>query len=168
METTRLSTRAERTANGYRITGQKIWTSRAEHSDLMILLARTRPLTEVTRTADGLSVFLIDLREAADVLTIRPIRTMMNHSTTEMFFDGLEVGEDSVVGEEGRGFSYILDGMNAERIPSRPSASATGAGSRRRPRATPRNERCSVGRSAPIRGCSFPSPAPMPRSRRPA
>jgi acyl-CoA dehydrogenase len=116
VETTALRTRAERTATGYRVSGQKIWTSRAEHSDLMIVLARTTPVEETPRPADGLSALLVDLREAGDAVTIRPIRTMMNHSTTEVFFDGLEIPADALIGDEGKGFRYILDGMNAERI----------------------------------------------------
>lgn len=115
-ETWKIRTRAERTATGYRISGHKIWTSRALHSDLMVLLARTTPAEEVTRKTHGLSVFLIDLRAAGDAVSIRPIRTMMNHATTEVFIDGLEVPASSLIGEEGRGFSYIVDGMNAERI----------------------------------------------------
>jgi acyl-CoA dehydrogenase len=113
--TLQLRTRAERTPDGYRIFGRKMWISRAAHSDLMILLARTTPLTEVKRRTDGLSVFLIDLRDAGDAVTITPIRTMMNHSTTEIFFDGLEIPPDALIGDEGSGFRYILDGMNAER-----------------------------------------------------
>jgi acyl-CoA dehydrogenase len=116
VETTNIRTRAEPTPTGYRVVGQKIWTSRAEHSDLMVLLARTTPVEETTRPADGLSAFLVDLRDAGDAVTIRPIRTMMNHSTTEVFFDGLEIGADALIGNEGEGFRYILDGMNAERI----------------------------------------------------
>ena len=115
-DTTRIATIAERTQDGYRIRGQKIWTSRALHSDLMLLLARTTPLEDVGRKTDGLSVFLVDLNAAGDGLEIRPIRTMMNHATTEVFFDGVEIPQDALVGEEGRGFEYILDGMNAERI----------------------------------------------------
>jgi acyl-CoA dehydrogenase len=115
-ETTRIATTATRTARGYRIRGQKIWTSRAEHSDLMILLARTTPSDEVERRTDGLSIFLIDMRDAGDRLRIVPISTMMNHNTTEVFFDDLEIPEKALVGEEGKGFRYILDGMNAERI----------------------------------------------------
>ena len=115
-DTTSITTRARRTDSGYRIDGQKIWTSRAEHSDLMILLARTTPRGEVERKTDGLSVFLVDMRDAGDALTIRPIRTMMNHATTEVFIDGLEVPHDALIGEEGKGFRHILDGMNAERI----------------------------------------------------
>ena len=115
-DTTQLSTFARRVDGGYVIKGQKVWTSRALHSDLMVLLARTAPLEEVERRSDGLSVFLIDMREAGERMTIRPIKTMMNHSTTEIFFDDVEVPADALIGEEGRGFRYILDGMNAERV----------------------------------------------------
>jgi alkylation response protein AidB-like acyl-CoA dehydrogenase len=115
-DTTRIATTAERTADGYTIRGQKIWTSRALHSDLMLLLARTTPLDEVSRKTDGLSVFLVDMRAAGERLEIRPIRTMMNHATTEVFFDDVEIPHDALVGEENHGFDYILDGMNAERI----------------------------------------------------
>ena len=116
-DTTRLKTRAERDGNGYRISGQKIWTSRAEHSDLMLLLARTAPVDEAGPRRRGLSALLVDLRDApAGALTIRPVRTMINHATTEVFFDGLRVPGDALIGEEGEGFGYILDGMNAERI----------------------------------------------------
>jgi acyl-CoA dehydrogenase len=114
-DTTRIETVAERVSSGYRITGHKAWTSRALHSDLMLLLARTSPL-DAAKKGEGLSVFLIDLRRAGDGPRIRPTETMINHATTEVFFDGLEVPVDSLVGEEGRGFRYILDGMNAERI----------------------------------------------------
>ena len=101
----------------YVVNGQKVWTSRAEHSDLMLLLARTTPAAEVRKRTEGLSVFLVDMREAkGNGLEIRPIRTMINHSTTEVFFDDLEIPADSLIGEEGRGFRYILDGMNAERV----------------------------------------------------
>jgi acyl-CoA dehydrogenase len=115
-DTTKIRTTAERTSNGYTIRGQKIWTSRAEHSDLMLLLARTTPAEAAERKTDGLSVFLVDMRAARDALEIRPIRTMLNHATTEIFFDGVEIPHDALVGEEGRGFEYILDGMNVERI----------------------------------------------------
>jgi len=117
-ETTNIRTSAERTSSGWVVTGQKIWTSRAEHSDLMLLLARTTPLNQVAKKTDGLSVFLVDLREAlaAGTLSIRPIRTMLNHATTEIFLDGVELPADALVGEEGQGFRHILDGMNAERI----------------------------------------------------
>lgn len=116
-DTTAIQTRAVRDGDRYLITGQKIWTSRAEHSDLLLLLARTTPAKEVERRTQGLSLFLVDLREAQGAgLTIRPIETMLNHHTTELFFDGLRVPAANRIGEEGRGFRYILDGMNAERI----------------------------------------------------
>jgi acyl-CoA dehydrogenase len=115
-DTTQLQTRADPTDGGYIVRGQKIWTSRAQHSDLMLLLARTAPAEAATKKGEGLSVFLLDLREAGDGLTIRPIKTLMNHATTEIFFDNVFVPEDGLVGEEGQGFRYILDGMNAERI----------------------------------------------------
>jgi len=117
-DTTALKTTARREGNdAYVVNGQKIWTSRAEHSDLMLLLARTTPLDRVKKRTEGLSVFLVDMREAlGHGLTIRPIRTMMNHATTEVFFDDLRVPAENLVGEEGRGFRYILSGMNAERI----------------------------------------------------
>jgi acyl-CoA dehydrogenase len=115
-DTPSIQTTAERVDGGYVVRGQKIWTSRAEHSDLMLLLARTTPLDEVQKRSEGLSTFLVDMRAAGDRLTIRPIRTMMNHATTEVFFDGVEVPEDALIGEEGQGFRYILDGMNAERV----------------------------------------------------
>jgi acyl-CoA dehydrogenase len=114
-ETARIRTRAERSGDGWLINGQKIWTSRAEHSDLMILLARTTPYDDVTKKSDGMSVFLIDLREAKGI-TIRPIATMMNHSTTEVFFEDVLLPPDALIGTEGMGFRHILDGMNAERI----------------------------------------------------
>ncbi len=114
-ETTAITTRAERRGETYVINGQKVWTSRAEHSDLMILLARTTPKEQCTRRSDGLSVFLVDMRKA-DGLSIRPIPTMINHATTEVYFDNVEVPAANLIGEEGRGFRYVLDGMNAERI----------------------------------------------------
>jgi acyl-CoA dehydrogenase len=117
-DTTHIQTTAERVDDGYRVSGQKIWTSRAEHSDLMLLLARTTPLEEVEKRTEGLSTFIVDMKQAlgAGTMIIRPIRTLMNHATTEIFFDGVEIPGDSLVGEEGKGFRYILDGMNAERI----------------------------------------------------
>jgi acyl-CoA dehydrogenase len=114
-ETTRVRTRAERTNDGWRINGQKIWTSRALHSDLMLLLARTTPYEQCAKPTDGLSTFLFDMRDLPG-LTITPIPTMMNHNTTEVFFDDVVIPAEALVGEEGRGFRYILDGMNAERI----------------------------------------------------
>ena len=117
-DTTHIQTMAERVDGGYRVNGQKIWTSRAEHSDLMLLLARTTPLEEVEKRTEGLSTFIVDMKQAleAGTMTIRPIRTLMNHATTEIFFDGVEIPQEALVGEEGKGFRYILDGMNAERI----------------------------------------------------
>ena len=117
-DTLSLRTTAVKKGNDrYVVNGQKIWTSRAEHSDLMLLLARTTPREEVQKKTDGLSVFLVDMQESLNKgMEIRPIRTMINHSTTEIFFDELEIPADSLVGEEGKGFRYILDGMNAERI----------------------------------------------------
>jgi acyl-CoA dehydrogenase len=116
-DTLSLRTTARREADAYVINGQKIWTSRAEYSDLMLLLARSTPREEATSRTAGLSVFLIDMRALAGKgLTIRPIRTMMNHATTEVFFDNVVVPADSLVGAEGEGFRYILSGMNAERI----------------------------------------------------
>jgi acyl-CoA dehydrogenase len=116
-DTTRISTFARRDGDKYVVRGQKIWISRAEHSDLMVLLVRTTPREEAARPSDGMSVLLVDLRQAVGHgLTIRPVRTMLNHATTELFFDDLEVPAENLVGEEGKGFRYILDGMNAERI----------------------------------------------------
>ncbi len=115
-ETARIRTRAERvTGGGWKINGQKIWTSRALYSDLMIVLARTTPYDEVVKKTDGMSVFLIDLRVAKGI-TIRPIPTMMNHNSTEVFFDDVIIPQDALIGHEGQGFRHILDGMNAERI----------------------------------------------------
>ncbi|MBU6319747.1 MAG: acyl-CoA/acyl-ACP dehydrogenase [Alphaproteobacteria bacterium] len=116
-DTTRIQTFARRHGDRYIINGQKIWISRAEHSDLMILLCRTSPRDDAGKATDGMSVLLIDMREAVGRgLTVRPVRTMINHATTELFFDNLEVPASSLIGQEGQGFKYILDGMNAERI----------------------------------------------------
>ena len=115
-DTTQLRTRAERSGNGYVVNGQKVWTSRAAHSDLMLLLARTTPVEQVKKRTHGLSTFLIDLREAQkNGCTIRPIDAMINHNTCEVFFDDVPIPGDALIGEEGMGFRYILDGMNAER-----------------------------------------------------
>ena len=116
-DTPALKTRAVRQGDRYVVHGQKIWTSRALHSDLMLLLCRTTPLDDCRKRSDGLSVLLVDLRDAVgDGLEIRPIETMINHQTTEIFIDGLEVPAANLIGDEGKGFRYILDGMNAERI----------------------------------------------------
>jgi alkylation response protein AidB-like acyl-CoA dehydrogenase len=117
-DTTSIQTTASRVDGGWSVTGQKIWTSRAEHSDLMLLLARTTPADQVAKKTEGLSTFIVDMKRAlADgTMTIRPIRTMMNHATTEIFLDGVVVPDEDLVGEEGKGFRAILDGLNAERV----------------------------------------------------
>ena len=116
-DTTRITTFARREGDHYLVSGQKIWTSRAEHSDLLVLLVRTQKRDEAARPSKGLSVLLVDMRDVlGNGLTIRPIRTMLNHGTTELFFDEMSVPVGSLIGEEGEGFKYILDGMNAERV----------------------------------------------------
>ncbi len=116
-DTSRIRTTAVRDGDDFIVNGQKVWTSRAEHSDLMLLLARTSPRDEGKKPHDGLSIFLVDMRETLGKgLTIKPIRAMLNHNSTEVFFDDMRIPADSLIGEEGRGFRYILDGMNAERI----------------------------------------------------
>jgi acyl-CoA dehydrogenase len=116
-DTTRLKTMAVRNGDRYIVNGQKVWTSRVQHSDLMLLLARTTPLDQVQNKSDGLSVFLVDLRvSGGKAITVRPIRNMPNHETNEVFLDNLEVPAENLIGDEGKGFRYILDGMNAERI----------------------------------------------------
>jgi acyl-CoA dehydrogenase len=116
-DTTKLKTRAVREGDTFVVRGQKVWTSRALHSDLMLLLVRTTPVEEVKKKTEGLSVLLVDLQESKGKgIDIRPLKTMINHNTTEIFFDGLRVPAENLIGEEGKGFRYILDGMNAERI----------------------------------------------------
>ena len=116
-DTTKLKTRAVRDGDSYVINGQKVWTSRALHSDLMLLLARTTPIEACQKKSEGLSVFLLDIRDLRDKgLDIRPLKAMINHNTTEVFFDNVRIPASSLIGEEGKGFKYILDGMNAERI----------------------------------------------------
>jgi|TARA_B100000497_G_scaffold1704_1_gene2059 alkylation response protein AidB-like acyl-CoA dehydrogenase len=116
-DTTRISTFARKEGDHYVVSGQKIWTSRAEHSDLMVLLVRTEKREDAARPSKGISVLLVDMRDAVgNGLTIRPIRTMLNHGTTELFFDELRVPVENLIGTEGEGFKYILDGMNAERV----------------------------------------------------
>ena len=115
-DTTQLKTVAVKKGDRYVVNGQKVWISRVQHSDLMILLARTTPLAEVTRKSAGMSIFIVDLREAIGKgLTVKPIRNMVNHETNELFFDNLEIPAENLIGEEGSGFKYILDGLNAER-----------------------------------------------------
>ncbi len=116
-DTTSIKTTAKRDGENYIISGQKIWTSRAEHSDLMLLLVRTAPKSDSAKRTDGLSVFVLDMRDAKrSGMTIRPIKTMMNHATTEVFFENVVVPADNLIGDEGSGFRYILSGMNAERV----------------------------------------------------
>jgi acyl-CoA dehydrogenase len=115
-DTTKIKTTAERKGDRYVINGQKVWISRIQHSDLMILLARTTPLAEVKKKSEGMSIFLVDLRDAiGHGMTVRPIPNMVNHETNELFFDNLEIPAENLIGEEGMGFKYILDGLNAER-----------------------------------------------------
>ena len=115
-DTTQLKTRAVRDGDGYVVNGQKVWTSRARHSDLMLLLARTTPASEVAGRTEGLSAFLIDMRSAlGNGLSVQPLKAMVNHNTTEVYFDDLRIPAEALIGEEGQGFRYILDGMNAER-----------------------------------------------------
>ncbi len=115
-DTTKLKTTAERKGDRYVVNGQKVWISRVQHSDLMILLARTTPADKVARKSDGMSIFIVDLRDAIGKgLTVRPIPNMVNHETNELFFDNLEIPVENLIGEEGKGFKYILDGLNAER-----------------------------------------------------
>ena len=115
-DTTKIKTSAVKKDGRYVINGQKVWISRIQHSDWMILLARTTPLAEVTKKSEGMSIFMVDLREAEKKgMTVRPIPNMVNHETNELFFENLELPEDSLIGEEGKGFKYILDGLNAER-----------------------------------------------------
>jgi acyl-CoA dehydrogenase len=115
-DTTKIKTTAVKKGDRYVVNGQKVWISRVQHSDLMILLARTTPLADVKRKAEGMSIFVVDLREAiGNGLTVRPILNMVNHETNELFFENLEIPEENLIGEEGKGFRYILDGLNAER-----------------------------------------------------
>ena len=115
-DTTKLKTTAQRKGDRYVVNGQKVWISRVQHSDLMILLARTTPFAEVKRKSDGMSIFIVDLHQAiGHGLTVQPIANMVNHETNELFFDALEIPAENLIGEEGKGFKYILDGLNAER-----------------------------------------------------
>ncbi|HMW65156.1 MAG TPA: acyl-CoA dehydrogenase family protein, partial [Accumulibacter sp.] len=115
-DTTQIRTSAVKKDGRYVVNGQKVWTSRVRHSDLMVLLARTTPLRELARKSDGMSVFIVDLRQAVGKgLTVRPIANMVNHETNELFFDNLEIPQENLIGEEGKGFRYLLDGLNAER-----------------------------------------------------
>jgi acyl-CoA dehydrogenase len=116
-DTTQLKTTAVKRGNSYVISGQKVWISRVQHSDFMILLARTTPLDQVKKKSEGMSIFMVDVKAAlSQGMTLKPIRNMVNHETNEVFFDALEIPADNLIGQEGKGFSYILDGLNAERI----------------------------------------------------
>ena len=116
-DTTKIKTTAVKRGDRYVVNGQKVWTSRVQHSELMILLARTTPLAEVKKKSEGMSIFIVDLRVAEKKgMTVKPIRNMVNHETNELFFDNLEIPAENLIGEEGKGFKYILDGLNAERI----------------------------------------------------
>ena len=153
-DTTSIQTFARREGDEYVINGQKIWTSRAEHSDLMLLLARTTPRDQA-RSARRVCRFSVDMRQARTAgLSIRPIRTMMNHSTTEVFFDDVRIRSENVVGEEGDGFRYILSGMNAERILIAAECVGDAKWPKRRP-STRTNARSSAGRSTRNRGFQF-------------
>ncbi|NBT73238.1 MAG: acyl-CoA dehydrogenase, partial [Betaproteobacteria bacterium] len=115
-DTTKLKTTAVKKGDRYVVNGQKVWISRIQHSDLMVLLARTTPLDQVTKKSEGMSIFLVDLHQAIGKgMTVQPIRNMVNHETNEVFFDNLEIPAENLIGEEGKGFKYILDGLNAER-----------------------------------------------------
>jgi len=161
-DTLALRTTAVIDGDHYIVNGQKIWTSRAEHSDLMLLLARTTPRELVTKRTDGLSVILVDMREAVGRgLTIRPIRTMMNHATTEVFFENLRVPAGGLVGEEGKGFGYILDGMNAERTLIAAECVGDGRWFIEKAVAYARERRVFGRPSAKTRAFNFPSPVPM-------
>jgi len=116
-DTTKISTFAVKKGDRYVVNGQKVWTSRLQHSDLMVLLARTTPLDQVKKKSEGMSIFLVDVRQALGKgMTLRPIRNMVNHETNEVFIDNLEIPAENLIGEEGRGFKYILDGLNVERV----------------------------------------------------
>jgi len=163
-DTTRITTFARREGDDFIVNGQKIWISRAEHSDLMVLLCRTTARDESVKSSDGMSVLLVDLRQAVgNGLTIRPIRTMLNHATTELFFDDLRVPVTHLIGQEGKGFRYILDGMNAERILIAAECIGDAKFLLIAHLPTPRNGRCSGVLSVQIRGSSSPSPGLMCR-----
>ena len=168
-DTTKIKTTAVKKGDRYVVNGQKVWISRVQHSDLMILLARTTPLAEVKKKSEGMSIFIVDLREAIGKgLTVRPIPNMVNHETNELFFDNLEIPAENLIGEEGKGFKYILDGLNAERTLI--AAECIGDGYWFIDRATQVRQAsasCSAGRSARTRACSSRSPRPTSRSRRP-
>jgi hypothetical protein len=160
-DTTKLKTTAVRKGDRYIVNGQKVWISRVLFSDLMLLLARTTPLDQVKRKSDGLSVFLVDLRDSVGKgLTVNPIRNMVNHQTNELFFDNLEVPAENLIGEEGKGFRYILDGMNAERILIAAECIGDGRWFVEKPARTRGSASSSIGRSGRTRASSSRSPSP--------
>ncbi len=166
-DTTRIATTAVLRGDRYVVNGQKIWTSRAEHSDLLMLLVRTTPYAELADKTRGLSLLVVDLRAAvaSGAIEIRPIETMINHATTELFITDLEVPVADRIGAEGVGFRYILDGWNAERILIAAECIGTAAGSSNAPPAMRSSGSCSIGRSGATRASSSPSPGPMPPSK---
>ena len=152
-DTTKIKTVAVRKGDRYVVNGQKVWISRIQHSDLMILLARTTPLAEVTKKSEGMSIFIVDLREALQSgMTVRPIANMVNHETNELFFDDLEIPAENLIGEEGKGFRYILDGLNAERTLI--AAECIGDGLSIAPAAMPKTASSSAVPLARTRGCN--------------
>lgn len=160
-DTTRISTFAERKGDRYVVRGQKIFISRVQHSDLMILLARTTSADQVAKRTDGLSVFVVDLRDAGDALRVVPVDTMINHETNEVFFDELEVPVENRLGEEGKGFRYILSGMNAERLLLASESIGDALSSWTGPAPTHPSARSFPGPSARIRAFSSPYPEPI-------
>ena len=154
-DTTKIKTTAVKKGDRYVINGQKVWISRIQHSDLMILLARTTPLEQVTKKSEGMSIFIVNLHDAiGHGLTVRPILNMVNHETNELFFDNLEIPAENLIGEEGKGFKYILDGLNAER-----ALIVTGLSIAFQNMS--KTASCLVARSGKTKGCSFRSRAPL-------
>ena len=167
-DTTKIKTKAERKGDRYVINGQKVWISRIQHSDLMILLARTTPLEDVKKKSEGMSIFIVDLRDAiGNGMSVQPIPNMVNHETNELFFDNLEIPVENLIGEEGKGFKYILDGLNAERTLI--AAECIGDGYWFIDKVTEYvKERIVFGRPiGQIRACSSRSPRPISRLRPP-
>ena len=165
-DTTRITTIAAKKGDAYRVTGQKVWISRVQHSDLMILLARTTARNEVARKSEGMSIFLVDVAAALENgMSVRPIANMVNHETNEVFFDRLEVPAENLIGEEGKGFRYILDGLNAERTLIAAECNGSGCWLSVRPRAARRS--ASDSESLPgtrTRACNSRSPRPTSKS----
>jgi acyl-CoA dehydrogenase len=165
-DTTKIKTTAVKKDGRYVVNGQKVWISRVQHSDLMILLARTTPLAQVEEEVRGHVYLHRRLRESIGKgLTVKPIANLVNHETNELFFDNLEIPEENLIGDEGRGFKYILDGLNAERTLMPPSASATVTGSSSGHASTRTSESCSTVRSARTRAYSSRSPTLSSRLR---